>query len=153
MNGMCPPCLEHLQREHQRLNHELLAIRHELTNLAEGSPGPLPVELIERLRWLRGELAAHFQEEETGGCLEEAVSRAPSTSVQVRQIEAEHRELLPALDRTIEAAANSVGSCTGVAQEFADFVAKIHAHEASETRLLEYSLGGEASDYDIEGNE
>jgi iron-sulfur cluster repair protein YtfE (RIC family) len=153
MNGACPPCLEHLQKEHHRLNHELLGVQHELADLIACQEWPLPAELIERLRGLRSELAAHFQEEECGGCLEEAVSRAPSTSPQVRQIEAEHRELLPALDRTIEAAASPTGSPAGVVQDFADFVARIHVHEAAETRLVEYSLGGEASDYDTEGNE
>jgi hypothetical protein len=155
MNGAspCGALLEHIQQEHHHLNTDLIAIRHELERLSSDAQGPLPPETIKRLKDLRTELEGHFHHEECGGCLEEAASRVPSVSHQVRQIEAEHRELLSAIDRLNTAAASPSGSRASVAREFADFAARLHAHEVAETRLIEYALGGEAADYDIEGNE
>jgi hypothetical protein len=153
MNGTtpCRALLEHLQQDHHQLNHELIAIGHELEELPERSA--VPAHVIDRLRRLCARLEAHFHDEECRGRLEEAASRAPSASHQVRQIETEHRLLVPALQKIIDAAASPAPSASRVAKEFAQYVARIHAHEAAETQFMQYALGGEASDYDVEGNE
>jgi hypothetical protein len=38
-------------------------------------------------------------------------------------------------------------------RQFDDFVADLRAHESAENRLLQMALGGEAAEYDVEGNE
>lgn len=99
MNGYdwdrCQGYMRHMDEQHKRLNQELRRLHDEVQG---GAPR---AAILSDLEALRRDLAAHFREEEEGGCLEEAVSRCPSLAHEVRMIEAEHRELLAQLDAMI----------------------------------------------------
>src|SRR6478672_12547042 len=95
----CRPYVEHLQHEHSRLNQLLLEIGHEVTKPGQTIQAADAIDrLAQRFADLRQQLQRHFTEEETGGCLEEAVTRCPSLSEDSKLIVAEH----PALDRMLE---------------------------------------------------
>jgi hypothetical protein len=92
--------VEHLQHEHHRLNQLLLEIDKDVAELARANLPAVTFEhLARRLVDLRQELQSHFTEEETGGCLEEAVSRCPSLSENSKRIVSELVDLRSTLGR------------------------------------------------------
>jgi len=156
MNGLnhCDAYLKHLQAEHHRLNCALLEIRHWLEASWPTTQPDAPQDfLIGRLEGLLMELRSHFAEEEQGGCLEEALARCRSVGPNVQVLMAEHPALTTALEeliarlkcRTIDRA-----TCRRLLE---DFAARLKAHECAENSLLQFALGGAASDHDVEGNE
>jgi iron-sulfur cluster repair protein YtfE (RIC family) len=148
----CTALLEHIQQVHHQLNVAVSQLRHRLAEL-QAVGLPLPADLVEQLQALRVGLAAHFAEEETGGCFDDLAVRSATAAQQIRQIEAEHRELLPMIDRLITAGRVEAGKVQDFSQRFEELADRLRAHEAAESRLFQYALGGDAPDYDIEGHD
>jgi iron-sulfur cluster repair protein YtfE (RIC family) len=135
----------HLRTEHRRLHDWLLSIKRQWPLIGRHSADRAALlKLMGGLIALRAELAHHFEEEESGGCLEEAVSHQPSLSHDVHQLEHEHPELLKRLDRLIEQVREfsfSEDHATTIEQEFRQFADELRAHELAENRILEESFG------------
>src|SRR3954452_25357188 len=91
----CQGYMRHMDGQHKRLNEELRRLHNESQ---AGVPRPVRLRDLEEMR---RDLAAHFREEEDGGCLEEAVCRCPSLAHEVRMIESEHPDLVAQLDTMI----------------------------------------------------
>lgn len=113
-----------------------------------GSGGPdrdaTCADVVRVFRQVREELEHHFAQEEAGGCLEEAVSRCPSLSAEVRRIEAEHPQLLDNVDRLIAQALDcdqSVEKQVDLGRGFDDLCRQLDAHEAAENVLLRKGFG------------
>jgi len=121
-----------MDEQHRRLNAELRRLHDEVQ-----AGGGHRREIVADLAALRRDMAAHFREEEDGGCLEEAVSRCPSLAHEVRMIEAEHRELLEQLDAII-AAQRQTGLIA--AADLARFAAAIDRHEAAEDHVVQHGF-------------
>jgi iron-sulfur cluster repair protein YtfE (RIC family) len=156
MNGVnhCGAYLEHLQAEHHRLNCALLEIRHQFAELNRSTQPPDGLaELTKRLEDLLKELRSHFAEEEEGGCLEEAVARCPSLGPQTKDLMGEHPQLARALEQLLAAMKDRAANQEAWQKQFEAFATDLRAHECAENRLLQTALGGEAADYDVEGNE
>lgn len=120
---------------HQRLHQAVRKIQYEFAGSGPGPADSRRPEVVTRLRRLREELALHFEEEDTVGCLEEAVVRLPRLSEAARQIAIEHPLLLRQLDGILEQAQVCPWSdLNRRVQEFADVLV---AHEEIETKLLE----------------
>jgi hypothetical protein len=156
MNGVdyCAAYLEHLQAEHHRLNCALLEIRHQFAKLhCSSRPEAALATIIERLEDLLRELRSHFAEEEAGGCLEEAVARCPSLGPQTKDLMGAHPQLARELEQLL--AATKTGKANGEVwqQQFEAFATDLRTHECAENRLLQTAFGGDAADYDVEGNE
>ena len=135
----------HMRAEHKRLRECLHLIEQQWT-LQHQRPRAADAisQVLDSLQALRAELAHHFEEEESGGCIEEAVSHQASLSHEAIRLEHEHPELLGQLDRLIErlrALSRSGGSTDKIKQEFRRFAEQLHAHEAAENRILERSFG------------
>jgi len=128
------PFLEHLRSEHRELHKQVDGVRQILKR----GPNDLPL-LVQSLVNLRSRLAAHFAEEEAGGCLEEAVSRRPSLGPVVDRLESEHPELLVDLDRIVSRSKANDGKqeLTRTIEQFLD---RLAAHEAGENRVLQAGL-------------
>jgi hypothetical protein len=147
----CHALVEHLHHEHDRLNQVLLKIGHEVAALSQpGRPGGLLAQLSQELAALRMELQAHFAEEETGGCLEEAVVRCPSLAGERKEVLAEHAVLDRMLDQLVAQTRNPAAASADVAKNYRAFAEKLQSHEAAETRMLQMAFGAEAADYDVE---
>ena len=148
----CHAYVEHLQHEHSRLNHLILEIDHEVAALSQaGQLAGAIAHLAQRLVDLRQQLKAHYAEEESGGCLEEAVTRCPSLSGDTRAIVAEHPVLDQMLAQLVAQTRKPSMSTAELERDFRTFAEKLHAHEAAENRLLQMAFGTEAADYDVEG--
>jgi hypothetical protein len=156
MNGVAADggMLEHLQAEHHKLNCRLSAIQHRINDrFPIEAPGYSSSDFVAWFDCLRAELLAHFAEEETDGCLGIATCRCPSAASQLKAITADHEALLRAVNEMVEAVTGNSASADTLARRFEAFAEQLHAHEAAESRLLQYALGGDVADYDVEGNE
>src|SRR5262245_4183309 len=91
--------INHLVAEHRRVHTMLKQTRAAIVRSVQPDNRPTFVDIVRVLERLRGELAAHFKEEENGGCLDEAVSRCPSLSGEEHRIEGEHGEILTEIER------------------------------------------------------
>jgi hypothetical protein len=156
MNGVASDggLLEHLQAEHHRLNCTLSAIQHRINDLLLSEPQEHPLGgFFASLNSLRAELLAHFAEEEIDGCLGEAAIRCPSAAAQLKAIAADHESLFQSVNEFIASLAGERGDAEAIASRFQALSERLHAHEVAETRLLQYALGGDVADYDVEGND
>jgi Hemerythrin HHE cation binding domain len=149
----CHAYVEHLQHEHGRLHRLLLEIGHEVA-AASGACQPADViaHLEQRLTDLRRQLQTHFAEEESGGCLEEAVTRCPSLSEDCKAILAEHPLLDKVLEQLLAQARDKSVSGADLQRDYGTFAKKLHEHEAAENRLLQMAFGAEGADYDVESD-
>ena len=132
--------LTHLRAEHRELDKRLRRIEREWTD----RPSKAVPQVILDLQTLRLDLAHHFEEEESGGCLDEAVSRQPSLGHEADRLQREHPELLKQLDRPIEMLKGRTQPderANKAKEEFRHFAEALHAHEAAENRILEQSFG------------
>lgn len=140
----CQPYVEHLVAEHRRLNSLLRQTRASIVGSGSPDQDARGAEVAEALRRLQAELVHHFQEEEGGGCLDEAISRCPRLSADVRRIEAEHQELLAKVASLVAQAADgefSVQDRILLEAAFDDFCRQIRAHEAAENEVLRQGFG------------
>ncbi len=151
MNGDddCRTYVEHLRIEHSHIDHSLQELQHLLAHAAEWSKeNPAPA-LLARLIHLRDQLVHHFREEEEGGCLEEAQSRSPCLSKDVRTLQAEHAGFLAALDGMIaegELLVSEPGRLQNLQKTFSGFLQRLHAHESEENRILLLGFSSPAMD-------
>jgi hypothetical protein len=135
--------LQHLLREHEGLSEELGIVRRSLRRELLGEKADSARQkAIHRLGGLRNHLAAHFEEEECEGCLEEAVSRRPSLAGEVKQIVAEHRGLIGDLDQMVEKLhlGASPREIASVEAEFEAFAERLIDHELRERAAVQAGL-------------
>jgi hypothetical protein len=127
----------HLASEHRRLSEHLRRIDQQFKRSS-------PSDLTESLSRLRADLAAHFKEEECGGCLEEAVVHDPNLAADAGRVSNEHPRLLADLDRLIDqigASDTSKPLLDEIKQEYGQFAQSLREHEAAENRILQESFG------------
>lgn len=139
-----PTYVAHMRLEHRRLNEMVLKIEAKLPKAAQTEPAAVDVsQLLPLLTALRDELASHFNEEERGGCLEEAACRCPSLGQEVTSVLHEHPALVADLERIIAAigAPSSAARSREIHQEFEGFAAALRAHEEAEDHILESGFG------------
>lgn len=140
----CRPYAEHLRVEHQRLNRCLCHVNTLFSDLVSANMVKALPRLIETLADLRVDLARHFAEEESGGCIEEAVCRCPSLSQDARNVEAQHPRLLGEVDKVIaeaQAARRDKTWIDDLQREFNQFAAQLRKHESAENRILQLGFG------------
>lgn len=134
-----PIILGHVLAEHQDLFNRLTAARRAFA----GETPPPPDQfagLRDCLQSLREYLGTHFAQEERGGFLEEAVARMPRLGSAVSGLVAQHPVLLTELDGIIASLPSSLESAAAwqhVGKAYADFAARIAAHERRENAVVQ----------------
>jgi hypothetical protein len=139
--------VEHLRNEHVHIDQALLELQHLFAQTAESREADPACVLVAKLKSLRDELRKHFRDEEEGGCLEEARSRVPCLSEDVRALQAEHVEFLATLDEMIpraEALVAQAATFQELQVTFSDFLHRLHTHESEENRILLFGFGSSA---------
>lgn len=134
-----PIILGHVLVEHQDLFGRLTAARRAFAAEPPESPDRLAA-VRDCLRSLRDHLGAHFLQEERGGFLEEAVARMPRLGAAVSVLMAQHPALLAELDGIIAALPSSPASAAEwehVGKAYADFAARMSAHERGENAVVQ----------------
>lgn len=134
-----PVIMGHILAQHRELHEQLTAVR---TTLAAPAPVARPDVLAARaaLRGLHDYLHRHFMQEESGGFLEESITRMPRLSPAVKAVLAEHPVLLAELDRLIEtvaAADISPLSWQQAGHDFECFADHLTAHERNENAVVQ----------------
>jgi iron-sulfur cluster repair protein YtfE (RIC family) len=139
----------HLRGEHRRLHELLRRIETQWSADIDDPAADQSPEVLEGLESFREELARHFTQEEQGGCLEEAVSRCPSLSLQAAEIESEHPQILERLDQILVGARRGLADRNAACKtrrEFKSLAHELHAHEAAENRILVRAFGSDAEE-------
>jgi hemerythrin-like domain-containing protein len=135
----------HLRTEHRRLRACLHRIEQQwLLDIERPRRTDDIPRVIDSLEALCAELAHHFAEEESGGCLEEAVSHRPNLSGEANRLRCEHTELvgrLQGLIARLRLLPRPGESIDRVGEDFRRFADDLRAHQAGENRVLEQSFG------------
>lgn len=142
--------VQHLRAEHRRVRRLLQQTLAALPPWEDADHGHWLPAMLRALKALRAEVATHFQVEEEGGCLEEAVARCPSLSPQVAQVQNEHRGLLTALDALIQRCERIDQPTAHEAHSLRDdlyaVVQRLREHEVMENRILQQAFGVSVED-------
>ena len=89
---------------------------------------------------LYDQMRKHFEQEEEGGYLEEAITRVPTLAAQAAVLQQQHAELSQIAGQML-ADAGSIGRpvdvWTRLKADYARFAKKLLGHEAAENKLLE----------------
>jgi iron-sulfur cluster repair protein YtfE (RIC family) len=134
-----PVILGHLLAEHRDLFNLIQSVRKALATSGE-PPAERRAAILESLRSLRCHLKGHFAQEESGGFLEEAVTRIPRLSAAMRSIIAQHPDLLVELDGVIaglDAAPASAAAWESAGRNFERFADHMTAHEQRENAVVQ----------------
>ena len=131
---------DHVEAEHRQFGRMINEIRHAF----EASVEPAGVAAAvagarDKLTVFNQQMRAHFEMEEDGGYMEEAVARLPVLSHNADKLIAEHGILRMAIDHLInhlETAGDSATTWEACREEFKRFSAQMATHEANENWLL-----------------
>jgi iron-sulfur cluster repair protein YtfE (RIC family) len=140
----CLPYVRHMRMAHRRQNEALRAINGLLTELELPESAKAAARLVESLQALRADLAFHFAEEESGGCVEEAVIRCPGLSPDARRAGAQHRLLLNHLNgvlQRMQELSPQSGCVAPIREVFQQFAVALKEHENAEERILQAGFG------------
>ncbi len=132
----CQAFVVYLRNEHKQIHDLVSAIERELQPFDSSCE---PTRVRAGLRRLRDTLGEHFQQEEQGGCMEQAVSCVPRLSADVAEIERDHGSIAKLLDRLIERSGERVTD--DFRASFRQFAKILRAHEAAENRILHVAFG------------
>lgn len=132
--------IDHLAAEHRHVDQLLHQALQMFPSWEELDLADWLLRITDQFRKVRNSLAHHFQQEEEGGCLEEAVARAPGLAAEAEVLTGEHARLLKRLDdlvRKAETAPQVLAARQALEREFRDTVAAIHRHEEAENHIIE----------------
>jgi hypothetical protein len=126
-----------VRAEHRHFHQRLHEIERLLSD-AEPS-GESIGRLSNELGALRGQLAQHFEREETGGFLDEAVALAPRLSSDAARLMRDHPTFLAELDGIIQLARQPAAgeAYEELREKLLDLFRALRLHEAGEDRILQ----------------
>lgn len=136
----CQVYTDYLRLEHKQI-HEVVAEIEAAIRGADRVEGNPPVAT--KLGELRDLLVRHFEQEEDGGCLDQAACCCPRLSKAVTRITGEHKSLLGQLDGLIDTARDgrTVVDVGDFCQLLTTFTKHLNAHDAAENHVLEEAFG------------
>ena len=128
------------RQEHADLHKLLETVRNQIGKCSEGKPGQAGSCLVKVMKQLCEHVENHFDREENGGWLEEAVVRLPHLSRRLRVLERQHKPLSERVRSLLAFAETFDGRSESVEQlrnNFEVFSRLLLIHELSEDRLLQ----------------
>jgi hypothetical protein len=146
------PYVNHLSAMHRRLHAILSRIRAQARFDGDGDSAA-PAAIAADMKSVRTELVVHFCEEEQGGCLEDAVSRCPRLSSDVKRLEKEHPLLVAELDGLIAQFVDqpqTLAARLDIERRFDEFCENLEAHEAAENAVLRAAYGANIDEFESE---
>jgi hypothetical protein len=134
-----PVILGHILGHHRELHSRLLTLKAAYAE--PGAAGPQRIDAVATLlAELREHLREHFEQEETGGFLEESIARMPRLSGAAGDVIADHPRLLAELDSLLESVGRRDTSAAGwseASRGFAVFTDHLLAHERNENAVVQ----------------
>jgi hemerythrin len=133
--------LEQVKAEHYGLEQTLhrLAEHFNLVPARHCEPAGTP-RLVSLLAELSNQIERHFAQEEVGGYMEEALSRAPRFSAQAAALLKQHLELALEVHELLaraQVAGEHPDLWENLSADVKTLVKKLSAHEAGENRIIE----------------
>jgi hypothetical protein len=133
--------LEQIKAEHYGLEQTLhrLAEHFDLAPAHHWDPALTP-RFVSLLAELSNQIERHFAQEEIGGYMEEALSRAPRFGAQVTALLKQHTELAQDVHDLLaraEAGRDNPGIWKKLHADVQVLLKKLSAHEAGENRIIE----------------
>lgn len=134
------PYFAQARSEHRELHVAIERIHAVLEETRESDATSARIaEVTALIVALRDRLARHFEQEENGGYLEEAIVRVPQIAPQAAALQKQHGEFLAAANAMLDHArsgdtAPSVWSA--LKTDYVRFAKRLRAHEAAEDALL-----------------
>jgi len=134
------PYYTQAQGEHRELHAAIERIHHVLDETREIDASSRQVaEVTALVTALRDRLARHFEREENGGYLEEAIVRVPQIAPQAIILQRQHGEFLTAANAMLDHARSTDAAplvWANLKADYALFAKRLTAHEAAENALL-----------------
>ena len=134
-----PIILGHVLMEHRELFMRMQGLKSAFSAV-QPMTAARAAEVRGALADLREHLRAHFEQEESGGFLEESIARMPRLAPAATAIMRQHPALLAQLDALIETLARGDSSAEAWARagrDFERFSITMQAHERSETAVVQ----------------
>ncbi len=133
--------LEQVKAEHYGLEQLLrqLEAAFALARARKWLSGSTP-RLVELVSELHDQIERHFAQEEVGGYMEEALSRAPRFSTRVETLLKQHHELARAVRDLLSRAQggrDNPGIWDSLDDDLRALIKKLKAHEAGENHIIE----------------
>jgi len=134
------PYYAQARSEHRELHAAIERIHQVLDETREIDASIQRVsELTAHITALRDRLARHFEQEENGGYLEEAIVRMPQIAPQAAMLQKQHGEFLTAANDMLAHARSSDAAphvWAALKADYLLFAKRLNAHEAAENALL-----------------
>ncbi|MEI6240011.1 MAG: hypothetical protein WCR51_06455 [Planctomycetia bacterium] len=133
-----PVILGHVIAEHRELFLRMQSIRTALADRRQRHDRV--AEICTALVDLREHLRVHFEQEESGGFMEESIARMPRLAPAVTAIMRQHPALLAELDALIETLSRgdiSAETWARAGRDFEHFSTTMQAHERSENAVVQ----------------
>ena len=127
-------------KEHAELRHLIETVKQRIDTARNTKARDTDRDLIQAIKQLCDHVEEHFQREENGGWLEEAVVRAPHLARRLGRLERQHKPLCQRVQRLVAAAeAGKQGDkwLNEFEEKFAKFGRQLLAHETCEERVLQ----------------
>jgi iron-sulfur cluster repair protein YtfE (RIC family) len=136
----CSVFMQRLESDHARLRSTLSALSQQIEQLGnvENHNAASNSGLLLALTHFREFLAAHFRDEEDGGCIEEAACRCPSISREVSQLQHQHKDILFRLDKLIQCLQHTHQLVEW--RDFRELESLLLQHEECEERLVRHGF-------------
>jgi len=134
-----PIILGHVLAEHRELFLRMQALKSAFSAV-QPTTAARAAEIRAALADLRAHLRVHFEQEETGGFLEESIARMPRLAPAATAIMRQHPGLLAQLDALIETLAGgdiSPETWARAGRDFEQFSITMQAHERSENAVVQ----------------
>lgn len=145
------PYYAQARSEHRDLHAAIERIHHELAVTREVDASIERItEVTTLIVDLRDRLARHFQQEENGGYLEEAIVRVPQIAAQATTLQRQHGEFLATANTMLDHARSTEAAplvWSALKTDYDLFAKRLNAHEAAENALLSRAFN-EAADFD-----
>ncbi len=131
-----------IEKEHEALKQMMGAILEEMQRPVSGEAfDTWKLEFVWRLRDFRNQLLKHFELEEHGGFTEDMLRIKPENHSRLKELEAQHQEIINTLDRIVEALkALSCRDCDQfpeIRHQITTLLKQLEAHEAAERELIQ----------------
>jgi hypothetical protein len=131
---------EHVEAEHRHFGRMINEIRQAFEAPVEsGNVAAAAAVARDKLAVFNQQMRSHFEMEEDGGYMEEAVARLPVLSHNADKLITEHAILRMAIDHLVkhlDTVGDSAAEWNSCREEFQRFANQIAAHESNENWLL-----------------
>ena len=121
------------------------SLLEQLRRLEEAVTEQSLPEFRDRLRAVRIQIAEHFRFEEQDGYMETVRKQQPRLERAVRELGAEHPQLLQALDAIVADTRTAAALSTTVRQSVQAWIDRVRQHEACENGLVQNAFNQDIS--------